>query len=138
MKDKEEEKNKSFWEILPGILTGGAALVTAIGGCLAVIVASPVIMDVILPASPTPTISTPTRDMEFVQQASDTRDCANRPTGSNCIQYADGYVWLVYDSVLNWADGGFWQGKEIDVALGLHADYYHVLGTSLVREVPKK
>jgi hypothetical protein len=88
-----------------------------------------------VPAQPT---SEPISATEFVEQASYTGDCKLRPQGSICISYSDDYTWLVYDSLLGWDDGGDWQGKKIVVALGHHADYYHVLGTMLVKEVPKE
>ena len=88
--------------------------------------------------TPAPTTPEPMGDAEFFEQASYSGDCKLKPEGSVCISYSDDYTWLVYDSILGWADGGHWQGKEIVIALGSHADYYHILGTSLVKEVPKK
>lgn len=58
--EEKKKERKSFWETVPGILTALAALVTAIGGCIATIVASPRILDIILPSSPTPIILTST------------------------------------------------------------------------------
>lgn len=64
MSDAEEKKKdpKSFWETMPGILTGLAALVTAIGGCITIIVALPR-PNIIFPATPSaqaPPLSTAT------------------------------------------------------------------------------
>lgn len=53
-KEANEKKIKSFWETVPGILTGIAALVTAIGGCVAVLVSNPRLIDLVIPSSPTP------------------------------------------------------------------------------------
>ena len=54
----EEEKGtkrpKSFWETVPGILTGIAAIVTAIGGCVAVIASNPRLLDSLLSSASTP------------------------------------------------------------------------------------
>lgn len=59
MNNKEDNKKerKSFWQTLPGILAGIAALVTAIGGCITITASSPVLMDLLLPSlsMPTPT-----------------------------------------------------------------------------------
>lgn len=44
-----EDKEPNFWQTLPGILTGLAALVTAVGGFLAIVVNSPRLLDPILP-----------------------------------------------------------------------------------------
>jgi hypothetical protein len=44
-----EDKRSNFWQTLPGILTGLAALVTAIASCLAIFVNSPRILDSLLP-----------------------------------------------------------------------------------------
>jgi hypothetical protein len=73
----------------------------------------------------------------YTEQPSYTGNCLARPTGSVCLKYDDGYVWLIYDSIAGGGDAGSWQGKQIRVAYGFKADYYHVLGTSLVKQVPK-
>jgi hypothetical protein len=46
--NKEEKTKKSFWETLPGILTALAAIIAALGGCLAIVLASPRILDMII------------------------------------------------------------------------------------------
>ncbi len=73
----------------------------------------------------------------YAEQPSYTGDCGARPAGSICLKYPDGYVWLVYDSISGWGDVGSWQGKQIQVGYGFKADYYHVLGTLLIREVSR-
>ena len=74
---------------------------------------------------------------EFNEQLSYAGNCLTRPAGSVCLGYPDGYRWLVYDSILGWGDIGPWQGKQTLAAYGVKADYHHVLGTSLIKEVPK-
>jgi hypothetical protein len=51
---EKEKQKKSFWETAPGLLTAFAALMTAIGGCVAVLVSSPVLIDLVFSPSPTP------------------------------------------------------------------------------------
>jgi len=46
-------QGKPFFETLPGLLTALATLVTAIGGCIGVILASPIIKDALFPPTPT-------------------------------------------------------------------------------------
>lgn len=141
MSNKNEEK--SFWSTVPGILTGIAAIISAIGGLVLALNAAGLITIPPLGPTPTPTplISTPTPTpqnlLSFEEQASYAGDCGSRPAGSVCIEYEDGYVWLVYDSILGWGEDGTWQGKKISVAKGFKADYHHVLGTLLVKQVPK-
>lgn len=50
-----ESKGKSFWQTLPGIITSLAALITAIGGCVAVVFGIPAISNRIFGDAPTPT-----------------------------------------------------------------------------------
>lgn len=50
--DGEQKKKKSFWETLPGILTGIAGLFTAIGGLITALIAWGVLK---APPEPTPT-----------------------------------------------------------------------------------
>lgn len=64
-------------------------------------------------------------------------NCSNTPAGSVCIKFTDGYIWLIHDSVQGSSTGGKWNGKTVVVFHGLKADYYHVLGTSAVKEIPK-
>jgi hypothetical protein len=90
-----------------------------------------------IPAVPISPTSAPPSAPEFVSQTPYS-DCANRPAGSVCVKYSDGYIWLVYDSIIGWVDGGSWEGRNVAVAQGSRADYHHVLGTLLVKEVPKK
>jgi hypothetical protein len=52
---EKEKQKKSFWETAPGLLTGFAALMTAVGGCVAVLVSSPILIDLVFSPSPTPT-----------------------------------------------------------------------------------
>ena len=51
----KEKKKQSFWTTLPGLLTGCAALITAIGGCVGIILAAPIAKDIILEFIRTPT-----------------------------------------------------------------------------------
>jgi hypothetical protein len=47
--------NKSFWETAPGLLTGLAAIITAIGGCIAVVSANSKVADIVFPPTAMPT-----------------------------------------------------------------------------------
>jgi hypothetical protein len=38
---------------------------------------------------------------------------------------------------MNWSDGEPWEGNPVRIAHGANADYYHVLGSLLVKVVPK-
>jgi hypothetical protein len=60
-------------------------------------------------------------------------DCNATPPGTVCITYSDGYIWLVQDSIIGWA----YEGTTIEIAQGSSADYYHTLGTLLVKTVFK-
>lgn len=76
----------------------------------------------------------------FVEQPPYTGDCTKRPAGSTCLGFDDGYTWFFStwtDSVVVWSEAGTWQDKKIQVVNGQQADYYHILGTDLVKQVNK-
>jgi len=74
----------------------------------------------------------------YASQPSYTGNCVQRPPDSICIGFDDGYIWLVLDSAINsHSFGEPFQGKAVQIAHGVAADYYHVLGTDLVLRVPK-
>ena len=86
------------------------------------------------PPAPTPA-GTP--GPEFAERPSYVGDCAQRPAGSTCVKFADGYVWLVDDGVVGWGEDESWDGKTVQVVQGGQATYYHVLDTLLVKRIPK-
>lgn len=86
--------------------------------------------------TPTPTPTPKPASEVFREQPSYSGDCRARPQGSVCISYQDGYIWLVYDSVLGWAERGMVEGRGVVAAIGQRYEYQHVLGTLLVRQVP--
>ncbi len=87
----------------------------------------------IAPLTRTLPILAQTDPSEWQTQDSYQGDCNATPSGMACVQYSDGYVWLVQDSIIGWA----YEGTTIEIAQGSSADYYHVLGTLLVRTVFK-
>ena len=56
-RDSEKKAPKSFWETLPGMLAGIAALMTAVGGCIAILLTNPILVGFLFP-SPVPPIAT--------------------------------------------------------------------------------
>jgi len=88
--------------------------------------------------SATPWESATPVSLGYIEQPSYTGDCKKRPANSICLRYEDGYIWLVYDNAITgWDDAGNWQGNTVRVAYGVQADYYHVLGTSLIMTIMK-
>lgn len=74
-------------------------------------------------------------DREFRQQATYP---GQRPSPEFVlVRFDDGYVWLVKDAVTAIDKRGAYQGKPMHVAHGARGDYYHVLGTTLVRQVAR-
>jgi hypothetical protein len=69
---------------------------------------------------------------EWRQQESYSLDCAERPAGTVCLLYADGFVWLVNDVIHDWVTRTEDIGTIVS-AIGERATYEHVLGTNLVR-----
>ena len=73
----------------------------------------------------------------FVSQPSYTGSClaTERPPGSICLGFSDGYRWLIYYPVTGWRTDSPYNGYTVRVAIGLKAEYQHVLMTDLVMEV---
>jgi|GEM_PF-1512351 len=73
----------------------------------------------------------------YICQPSYSGDCANRPSGTYCMVYSDGYIWAIPDAPARgvWDKAGSWNGQRVEVIHGKKADYYHVLRTSLVSMV---
>ena len=72
----------------------------------------------------------------YLSQPSYSGNCRQRPQGSVCLGFGDGYIWLVYDSITGRGTKSD-AGQQVEVAFGGRADYYHVPGTTLVRTVSK-
>ena len=86
------------------------------------------------PPPPPPSGGAPTG---FVNQASYTGNCAQRPAGTVCVAFPDGYIWLVTDSIVRQEDRGTVDGKSLRVAIGGKAEYQHLLTTNYVQQVNK-
>ena len=69
---------------------------------------------------------------EWRQQESYSLNCAERPLGTVCLLYADGYAWLVNDVIRDWVTRTEDIGTIVS-AIGERATYEHVIGTNLVR-----
>jgi hypothetical protein len=83
---------------------------------------------------PPPISSEPLPD-EFFEHPTYDGDCQNKPETGNCINYSDGYIWHLDETVddIGFGNGGSWNGKTIEVAYaGNGCMYVHILGTSYV------
>jgi hypothetical protein len=56
-KNKNKKTEKPFFETIPGFITAFAALVTAIGGCVAIVLGNPQLSSRLFPPSPVPIVS---------------------------------------------------------------------------------
>lgn len=76
--------------------------------------------------------TTPANAEPSTTQPSYRGDCRQPPAGSTCLQFSDGYIWLVQDTIAGWgANHG-----TIEMAYGQVADYAHALGTEIVWVLP--
>jgi uncharacterized protein YxeA len=59
------------------------------------------------------------------------------PTGSICLIYSDHYKWLVHDYRIDFHPHivGFSNTKPVEMFRCYYANYYHVLGTSLIMSI---
>jgi serine/threonine protein kinase len=71
----------------------------------------------------------------YVHQASYAGNCQQRLPGNVCLEFSDNYLWLIGgDSITGSSSGTPDQGRSVEIAHGSSGcDYYHVLGTDLVR-----
>jgi len=70
----------------------------------------------------------------FTSQPDYEGNCAERPPGSVCIGYEDGYTWLVYDSIMGWREY-LCEDQRVRVAIGFQYEYHHIIDTLLVKKV---
>ncbi|GAG84149.1 unnamed protein product, partial [marine sediment metagenome] len=71
----------------------------------------------------------------FREQESHLDGCENRPPGTVCLKFDDGYIWIIRGSVLGWEDRTV-NGKTVQVAIGTGGmEYEYMLDTDWVREL---
>jgi hypothetical protein len=75
----------------------------------------------------------PARADTPTHQPSYSGDCAHHPAGENCIEFSDGYVWLIQDSIVDWGSNH----GTLQMAYGRTANYAHALGTDMVWTLAK-
>lgn len=68
----------------------------------------------------------------FNNQPSYTGNCQNRPPGTVCAKYEDGYIWLIDEPVTGWN-----KTQNIQAAIGSNHIFLHILNTTQVKKVPK-
>ena len=74
----------------------------------------------------------------FLEQPTSTSGCSRfQSVSSGCLEFDDGFVWQVNDTISGKEERGDWQGKKIVAYTGQKATYLHILGTRLIRIAPK-
>jgi len=69
----------------------------------------------------------------YSEQKSYSGDCIARTIfGTVCIEYSDGYILLVTDSIQGWEEIQE-DGKSVEVAVGNNVSYYHIPNPNLVK-----
>ena len=78
-------------------------------------------------------------ERKFHEGLSFTGECDWLPKGSICLTYSDNYKWIVHDYRIDCVPliVGNSNCKPIELIRCYYADYYHILGTSLVMSIPK-
>jgi len=154
-----DDDKKSFWSSLPGILTGLAAVLTAVGALIYHNQAHPKrepepprqvspVKDTRAeqPRHESPNKSTRTEQPKnplappegFMQQRSYGGNCAKQPEGSGCIHFSDGFQWVVRDEIKPRQEVvGSWENHDEIEVKGKRGRYQHILGTDYVRNVEK-
>ena len=74
----------------------------------------------------------------FFEQASATSDCTRfQSVTAGCLEFADGFIWQVSDTITAREERGAWQGRKIIAFVGQKGSYEHILGTRFIRTVAK-
>lgn len=75
----------------------------------------------------------------FHERLSYTGDASWLPTGSICLTFSDNYKWIVHDFWIDRYPTFVGKGNCLPIELirCYYADYYHIIGTSLVMSVPR-
>jgi len=145
-----DDDKKPFWSSLPGILSGLAAVLAAVGALIyhnhkkpmpAPTPVSAAVQQVANSpgAPPKPSTNDLAPPEGFQEQPPYSGDCANPPAGSACIRFRDGYLWLVQDVIeVKRKEVGAWGGRSVVEATGRRSRYEHILGTQYVKAVAKK
>lgn len=68
----------------------------------------------------------------FIEQPSFAGNCAQRPPGTVCAEFADHYIWLIDESVTGDAKNG-----DIESIIGTKSIFLHILNTKKVKKVPQ-
>jgi hypothetical protein len=92
-KNTENRNEKSFWATLPGMLTGCAAVITAIGGLIAVLVTAGIIKSGPSATSAPPVTETPPISFSFHPNSARRGEDVNlyvSPPGQNVTVFFDG------------------------------------------------
>lgn len=73
----------------------------------------------------------------FSQQSTYTGNCLQRPPGTICLGYSDGFTWLISEYSVtgrySTTTCGVLDEAAIAVTNGIRTDYHHLWGTSLVK-----
>ena len=86
------------------------------------------------PTSPLPLPGAVFQD-GFEEQPSYTGDCMSPPTGSACIGFKDGYIWLVDELIQGkLATRSVSFGISVETELGGASEFHHILNTLLVKK----
>lgn len=82
--------------------------------------------------------SCPNTKRKYHERPSYTGDTDWLPKSSICLIYSDNYRWIVHDYRIDRCPlrVGTSSCKPIELIRGYYADYYHILGTSLVMSKP--
>ena len=73
-------------------------------------------------------------EIKFYERQSNFGDCNWLPPGATCLTFSDRYRWIVKDYPINFSPTVIGTSNCLSVELirCYYADYYHILGTSLV------
>lgn len=89
-------------------------------------------------STPTPTPATSNAvPTGFTSRASYTGNCAQRPAGTVCVAFSDGYTYLWNESVTGRSTGDLPDGRDVEIVFGTQNRLSHVLHTTFIAVGPK-
>lgn len=76
----------------------------------------------------------------YTEQPPYAGDCGTSPTGTVCLEFSDGYIWLISDTIGSRRTEIIQPSiveYPVEIAVGAKASYYHIPETNYIRQVPQ-
>ena len=76
----------------------------------------------------------------YTEEPPYTGDCGASPSGTVCLEFSDGYIWLISDTIGSRRTEIIQPSiviYPVEIAVGAKASYYHIPETRYIKQVPQ-